>query len=331
MEDIKIISTLGKGMYGTTYLVKKNNKKYALKRQKILRIYITKNTKYSMWREFYFFNYISKLDNFDKKFFMKLIDYKFYSNCDFNNNFESNNKLLLKLNRSNHCLDQLVELKDGVLKDIIYKLNNKQKISMIIQCIYAMYLMHKSGYYHCDLHTKNIAYKKTKNKYITINNNKIKTYGYQYSFIDYGLIINKRFLLNRKEKKKLEIYQKFNKDMNIFLSFSIFNIREIIKIKDNKIKQNFINYFKNNYISLYDRIKSIILFNYPEYKTYNDINKHLFMEIIQYISIYDNDILKKYFKTEYKLLPSHILEFIKLNMNKENSYFNVINYLFNLL
>ena len=331
MEDIKIINILGKGMYGTTYLVIKNNKKYALKRQKILKVYIIKNTKYSMWREFYFFNYISKLKKTDQNFFMKLIDYKFYSNCDFNNDFQSNNKIILKLNKSKHCLDQLVELKDGVLKDIIYKLNKKQKISMIIQCIYAMYLMHANGYYHCDLHTKNIAYKKTKDEYININNINIKTYGYQYSFIDYGLIINKRFLLNKKERKKLEIYQKFNKDMNLFLTFSIFNIREIIKIKNKKIKQNFIDFLKNKHKSLYDRIKSIILYNYPDYQIYDDINKHLFMEIIQYISIYNNDILKKYFKTEDNLLPNYILEFIKLNMNNENSYFDIINYLSNLL
>ena len=74
MENIQILKILGSGMFGTTYKVKKttNNKIYALKRQKILRSFITKNTKYYMWRELYFYSWINKLLISDQKFFMKM-------------------------------------------------------------------------------------------------------------------------------------------------------------------------------------------------------------------------------------------------------------------
>ena len=147
MDNIKIIKVLGKGLYGTTYMVLFNGKKYALKRQKILKSYITKTSKYPMWREFDFFNWISKLDKSDQKFFMVLYDYKFYSNCNFINQDSTTNKLILKLNNSKHCLDMLLDLKKGSISTIydklLYKPNSRRNISLSIQFIY-----HQRKFFH---------------------------------------------------------------------------------------------------------------------------------------------------------------------------------------
>ena len=50
-NDIKIINTLGTGMYGTTYLAKYNNDNYALKIQHILPSDRNKSYKKGLWRE----------------------------------------------------------------------------------------------------------------------------------------------------------------------------------------------------------------------------------------------------------------------------------------
>lgn len=215
MENLKIIKTLGSGLFGTTYLVKKisNKKKYALKTQKILKSYITGGTKYYMWRELRFYLWINKLIKSDQNFFMKMFDYKFYPNCSYSNNNQpdAKNKIVKKLIKSKHCLDLLLDLKDGTLSDLLKSNKNKhvfslkQIYSMIIQITYICYLLNKSGYIHNDLHYGNIAYKKIPyDKKITININgnkyKIKSFGYQWSIIDYGLILHRKFIMTKKSK-----------------------------------------------------------------------------------------------------------------------------------
>jgi hypothetical protein len=49
-----------------------------------------------------------------------------------------------------------------------------------------------NGYYHTDIHSKNVAYKKTNKEYIKIFDNNVPTYGYIWSFIDYGEILSKK-------------------------------------------------------------------------------------------------------------------------------------------
>ena len=237
MENIKIINTLGRGLFGTTYTVEKNNKLYAMKRQKILKSYIEFGTKYPMWREFIFFKWISKLSKTDIIFFMQLIDYKFYSNCYFSNKTEDNtNKLVQKLNKSKHCLDLLFDLKDGTIKHILNILNAKQCFSLAIQCIYAIYLMASNSFVHTDLHMGNIAYTKVdKKSKIKIQldgiNYLIPTYGYQYAIIDYGLIQNKKFDLKKSEEKKYQKHIKYNRDLNVFFINTLTNVQYAIKKK----------------------------------------------------------------------------------------------------
>ena len=110
-----------------------------------------------------------------------MINYKFYSDCSYANKNQptAKTKIIKKLIKSKHCLDLLLELKDGTVNNLLkeIKLSDKQIFSMIIQVTYMCYLLNKSGYSHNDLHSGNIAFVKIpKNQIITIeiNGNKYK-------------------------------------------------------------------------------------------------------------------------------------------------------------
>jgi len=352
MENIKIIKILGSGMFGTTYKVKKtnnNNKVYALKRQKILKSFITKNTKYYMCRELYFYSWINKLSISDQKFFMKMYDYKFYSNCEYFNpvSEKPNNKIIQKLIKSKHCLDLLLDLKDGIVIDLLskasFKSNKKQFYSMIIQCSYICYLMNKSGYAHNDFHYGNIAYIKVpKNSMIKmIINEKIyfvKSYGYQFSAIDYGLILHNKFILTTKENKTYKNDMTYNKDMKTFYIYCLTNLKNCLKKQYRRERRILLNTLYQEKIELYLRIKYLILFSYPEMIKYYDkfelnglINKLLYYEIIQYLAIYDIKLISTCF-TQNTIKPNNIsnqhLEFFKLNIS---NHLTIIKYFLQLL
>ena len=351
MENLKIIKTLGSGLFGTTYKVidTKTKKNYALKKQKILKAYITGGTKYYMWRELRFYIWINKLIKSDQNFFMKMIDYKFYSDCSYTNENQpdAKNKIIKKLIRSKHCLDLLLDLKDGTLNDILKKsksalkliLSEKQIFSMIIQITYICYLLNKSSYVHNDLHGGNISFTKVPyNKeilmYINGNKYKIKSYGYQWSIIDYGLILHKKFIMTKKEQNTYKNGILYNKDMKTFFIYALTNISSLIRKKQ---KKTFIvNQLFNKRQELYQRIKFLITSIYPSmnkfYKDYElneKVNKLLFSEIIQYLSIYDIKFLEECFGKKIKqnnILNTH-LEFFKFN---QNNYENIIKYFIEL-
>jgi hypothetical protein len=339
MENIDIIDTLGKGLYGITYKVKRNNKLYALKRQKILKKYINEGTKYPLFREIKFYSWINKLSNSDQRFFVKLHDYKFYSNCNFKHKKEHRSKLIQNLIQSKHCLDLLIDLKDGVLKKILFELNEKQIMSMILQNIYAIYLMNKNGFIHADLHNKNICYTKIdKNRNIILHMPKqkytINSYGYKYSIIDYGLVLHKNFILSKEEKDKYNLFRKYNRDLERFFIFTLTNVRYALRISKNDLK--IYKLMRDVPINLYIRIKNIIISLYPELlKSYNKWEKDsimdqiLYYQIIQFLAIYDKKILSNFFQKRYSpnLLEAKHLEFIKFNFN---NFEVIIDYLYNL-
>lgn len=73
-DNVKIIETIGSGMYGTLYLVKYENEKYALKIQKILPNDKIKNHESKVWREIDLYNYINKLELKNQCFLLKCMD-----------------------------------------------------------------------------------------------------------------------------------------------------------------------------------------------------------------------------------------------------------------
>ncbi len=206
-NNIKIIKELGSGTFGTTYLAKYRNKKYALKIEKISKSNVKKSFKNKIWRELDLFNYISKLKPSDKDFFVKLHAYDIEKS--------NNNQLSVK-----YLIDYLGET---TLDKYYYNhnLTMKQKISFILQIAKMMLILHKEGYSHNDLHVgTNIMVIKSKKKYFTINNCKIPFYGKQLVAIDYGEVSHKKFGINYKNhpfKKTFSI----NRDKHLFLE--IFN------------------------------------------------------------------------------------------------------------
>lgn len=171
---------LGRGAFGTVYKVKLNDQYYAMKIQHINKIDKTKSYKSKIWREIDFSNFTNKYPDQ----FMKLYSYRFDKKyCHFIKNYT----------KSKDCIIFIYDLKDGTLAKISNKLNLKQIYSCMIQIIYCVYLMRKHGYSHNDLDPRNIAYKKTNEKYINIFNLQIPTFGYIYSLIDYGNIYHKKY------------------------------------------------------------------------------------------------------------------------------------------
>ena len=76
MNEYKIIKKLGEGFNGIVYLIKIDNNKFVLKRQKILKKNKKKNLKLNIWREVEFSKFVNKLPKNKRIFFMEMYDYK---------------------------------------------------------------------------------------------------------------------------------------------------------------------------------------------------------------------------------------------------------------
>lgn len=198
ISNLKVIRELGHGMIGTVYLVKdKNNKKYALKIEHILSTDANKNMKNSTWREI---DFSERCGNKYPEFFMKLYTYDIINQCTHKQKYSR--KLdnfppdfvqsIEKLSESPYCARKIYSLVDNSLDDIVDTLNLKQCYSMLLQIMYALHIMHKHGYVHCDLHGGNVGVIKTSKKYITCLDHKIPTFGYRFIPIDYGLVKHKK-------------------------------------------------------------------------------------------------------------------------------------------
>jgi len=227
---------LGTGFSGSTYLVKKNGKEYALKIQHIFEKDLL-NKKSQIWNEIKFYKYVSDYYPLFKKFY----SYKIITDCDFKKNnksiglvvtiYESEYK---KLQESKYCIEYLTSYENNTLDNILNKLTIKQIYSLILQLLFGIKILQRKKYIHNDFNMFNITYNKTKKKYIIIKINnkkyKIPIYNYIYTIIDYGDV-------------KIQP-KKFNKSQDI--NNLIHNIEnrwnEYCKI----IKKEDINYMKEN-------------------------------------------------------------------------------------
>ena len=114
-DNLKIIRKLGSGMLGTTYLVKKNNTKYALKVQHIMPNDRKKSFQKELWRELDLYEYINTLNKNDSKFFTKLYAYEIYKNCKhkqkrpFKLGNDSWAKGVKQLDKSDWCVKYLMD------------------------------------------------------------------------------------------------------------------------------------------------------------------------------------------------------------------------------
>lgn len=338
--DVKIIKELGKGMFGTTYLVEKNNKKFALKRQKILPKFIKKSNQSALWRELDFYKWINMLDKSDRDFFVHLYDYKIYE-CSFDYVPVQKPRGVMKkiytdLKKSKYCVDFLIDLKDNTILDLLkLKLDGNQKLSVIVQCLYILYLIHKNGYYHCDIHSGNVMYTKcnvVEEILMNIDGKKykFKSGGYRISIIDYGLVLHKKFIKVKREENLLNNSKHLNIDL--YGMIDIFLRYDQIDCVKNKMYMNpmlllhklYINYYEDYlkyraiFLSLWNGEKTINLFKLFENNNDPLFKKHhagIPYEIMQMIGIIDKKLLCELMDVPYfsNFIDEHILEVIKFN------------------
>ena len=226
---------LGTGFSGSTYLVKKNGKEYALKIQHIFEKDLL-NKKSQIWDEIKFYKYVSDYYPLFKKFY----SYKIITDCDFKKNNKSmelvvsNESEYKKLQESKFCIEYLTSYENNTLDNILDKLTIKQIYSLILQLLFGIKILQKKKYIHNDFNYYNITYNNTKKKYIIIKINdkkyKIPVYNYIYTIIDYGAV--------KIEPKKFNKSQDIN---NLILNIEKYWI-EYCKI----IKKEDINYMKEN-------------------------------------------------------------------------------------
>lgn len=281
MEDVKIIDTLGSGMFGTTFLV---SKEFALKRQKIRQSDMTPNMMSSVWREIKFYGWINNLHPDDQHFFTKLYDYKIYRKCNFKNKIKFKitdpelKKLVNNLNKNEFCLDYLLQLKSGVIFDLVSnnKLKIKQKYSLIVQMLYTLYILSEAQFYHGDIHLNNIAFSSAPNHITLFLDNKtvtIPSHGYYFSLIDYGLVLHPSFDLTEKEKVSVELFKTYNKDLITFFdslligTYIVVHNKEITFINIKKMLRPCIILIES-YPKLWDSIKEQLYLMFPQDKTF---------------------------------------------------------------
>ena len=308
--DCKKEIEINKGRNGTVFRVTKGSKIYALKKQKIPEdIALELNLKFknkitisdttnNYLREIYFNKFINKKS---KKHFAVLYKYKIeesdfqhvlndsYLNIKPDRKEKNDNN-----NKSKYTLTYLYDIKDGDLDSIFKILNRNQFISMLIQILYALYLMHINDFFHNDISLKNICYKKTELPYIKIFNFKIPTYGYIYSLIDFTSVTSINFKYD--DSKLLSMYLT-NNSLNDNISLIVFLLNN----------DNFVDFLNK---SIKNRIN--------DFKKYNNIllNKKIYDEDIEYFNkkIINFEEIKYYIRNIYneKKLISYFYN--KLNL-----------------
>lgn len=305
-NKIKIIKSLGRGNSGETFLIELNNKEYAMKRQKIVEEDLL-NINY----ELDFYKWIEKLNNDDKNFFMNLYFYRKYGDCNFD--FKPmRGELNEKYKTSKLCFDMIIDIKEGTVDKIIDTLTKEQIMSAFIQTVYAIYLMHKSGYYHFDTKTDNISYNKTTNKNVKIGKfGEINTYGYLFGVIDYGNIMHNKFELDVFDKKMLDSRKVINGDLSLLIDYILFNdIKLYSQIEKDKIG------FKPK--EVYDMIKL-----FPKEK-YNNAIKFIDKKmkvpyITEFMTISIEEIKKE---PNYRSLLYEIMQILQIKY--PNSYHKIV-------
>ena len=334
MNDIQIIKKIGEGGSSIVYEVKKLGNKYALKRQKIYRESIhSLNYDYEIWKELDFYKWINELDDINKKFFVKLWSFKFYKCLK---SFQKEKKRYLGmyylLKKSSYCADLLLDLKDNSLRELIdnKELTKKERYSIVIQCLYALQLMHDSDYYHNDIHTRNIAYNITnKEEYIKVNltNSPINMpiINCQVSLIDYGKLSHINFNPDERIKTKM----RENADLDNLVFGLLCNLWKLTEKMGMSMEEMINNIYTNNN-KLYQEIKELFT------EIYNNVYKNLdilfneyengiqnkFMEIIgrQFLKLFQS-----YFKYTYCNIintecTSNFIDFDHIRLIIRNKY-----------
>jgi hypothetical protein len=328
MKNYKIIKELGTGMHGTVYLVKdkKTKQKYAMKVEQVFEKDLEENLKSPIWRE------IDFAENMSSKYpqqFMKIYKYE-NKKCNYVHQLSEEKWNSLKKNleqekyykelfASPYCSIKLTSIIDIMLHNIIYKMDDKKVIlDLFIQVVNIAYLINKEGYYHRDLHPKNIGVIKTKDKYIKILDKQVLTHGYVLSAIDYGMVLHKKYILEEWEQNALkydnDLYNNFYKIIfkimlkNLINKYPELDINKIVPISDEdaktleqvleNIKIDNSDWIKDNYAYFQELSYKIIFFDkFQEQMGINDK-----VELFNFIPIDSVKFIVKHFYDLKKIL-----------------------------
>jgi serine/threonine protein kinase len=291
MENLKIIKTLGAGMYGTTYLAELVNSKdkkskneqpgskyYALKIQHILEEDKKQDFKSQLWREMDFYKLIDKLKKDEQRFFMKLYDYEIYDKCDHKQIRPNKPKKFLErmnlLDKSTICVKMMLDYKgeNSIYDQFKKEMNPKMLINFMLQICKIIHILYKNGYSHGDLNSRNIMIEKTDKKTFTLLDKKIPHNGYQLSAIDYGSVLNDKYTKYKGYRKQFTL-NKARYALDEMFYATIYLTEQLPrKIEDCK-KQGGTLPWEHNYNVHEKAIKSIFL-NHRDF--YNSIKDKYF-------------------------------------------------------
>ncbi len=239
--DIRVIREIGAGVSGTVYLVESGKKKYIYKIEKIL-----DTEAYERQVDF-----DEKVAKFYPNTFLTLKSHGIINSCkhkQFLPKFVKGafRKALEKKDKSHICIFLLYEpvLKYTLdsIRDKLYS-NQNLYLKMAYDLIFAIDTMHRAGFTHNDIHTKNVM-----------------TDGKNFYLIDYGRISHKTYNQSSVEKE-IKKYNLFDIDMCLW-NCLIYN-KPAIHIIENDIPLPSIKKF----------IKSIS--QHDEYKKFHRQLNHL--------------------------------------------------------
>lgn len=325
LSKIKIIKKLGTGMLGTVYLIEYENRKYAMKVQKILEEEKKKNIKSIIWREILFYEDVNKIPPESQKFFSKLYAYKIIENCTHKHirpkKIPIMVSLLDKMNKSNICIILVIDYKGStnLYNFLQNNLSKKQIYSILLQVCKILLLLQDIKYSHNDLHPGNIMVHSTKDKEFEIFGNLIPYNGFQLVAIDYGSMTHEKNYVNQKlsyffeltkslfyilqNKPKLEINCRLQKKKYPYeknINYEDIFWRKLL-IKHDKI----IDKYAEKYLQLYPH-----LFNFY-YILKQNIQKNSISNIKKNMDNI-NDICVFLHKIEYNFALEYPEEYMKL-------------------
>lgn len=343
----KIIKQLGNGMFGTVYLVSHNNIKYAYKIEHIDKKEYNnykKNKKCNIKNEL---DFSTKFANNYPNQFIQLIDFDFIKKCNHKQTYsfqsysikltkktfgEQSVSNFKKLANSPYCSRKIYTLIDtsfDKLKDTD-KFNHKELYSLLIQLYYSIFLMHANGYVHGDLNMGNIGVVNTTEKYITIFNKQIPTYGRIYKMIDYGIILNESNYKNTKQLKQIYENAKLTQiSMVRILKNVLFYEKSLLKIQ----QISYYNFIKKNIVDnkiTYENFTKLeefkIISNYT-----NDIQIQYFLLNLLYPELYKKIVFKQNIKQDIQHKPTLPLEDILFIIKTDTNLKKIIEYFINKL
>lgn len=239
IDNYKIIKKLDFGTQGVVFLIKYQNKLYIQKIEKILEKDISKKLSSLFWREIEF---AKTIYNKHPLGFIKLYNYDIIIDHNFMLANPHKIKHIDEMNKSPYCSRKIYEFVEISLSKIIDKIKLKELYSILIQISYNIYIMNKNGYTHNDLHIHNIRVSNTKIKYIKIFNYQVPTFNYLIKFIDYGMVLHKKYKLHKDNIVNINEF--------IIHKYSMKN--EIKRILDIVVKMPFYDTLPENFFSRFN-------------------------------------------------------------------------------